>query len=444
MTAAGKASLVPIAILVNGKFWDATAYKADPVPMSLDSGTIYEAEQTGSSLGLFTVANALRRNNASSGQPPWIGTGSWRPTGTEPPAIGIKAEPAPVGIEKSDEPPRLTHDVTPKDKPPTTPPPTQPKPSGSSGSGDEPPRLSKPAQEPSSTSSQPATPSAGSGPSKPDDSKPADSKGGSAAKIPASDSGASEGGRPKLRRGRPAVSFVDEDVPGYSKPGSISADSKDGKIVVATAAATADMKLIPAISDAGGPSPKSFAFEWLKGEEEDRRKQITDMAKDQVRAYVEAKAKGNITAKPTTTAKAGAPQRKAAAAKSPDPILENVQMIAYDLWVSNQPVMVLSAQAHISASPTGPAQANSDLQYSVVVVAYPDIYNNLRKLYVGITDKFHLDVTPRLELIDAVDADGDGRGELLFRQTSDQGSGWVIYRATADKLWKMYDSLNPL
>src|SRR5215467_686816 len=232
MTAAGKASLVPIAILVNGKFWDATAYKADPVPMSLDSGTIYEAEQTGSSLGLFTVANALRRNNASSGQPPWIGTGSWRPTGTEPPATGIKAEPAPVGIEKSDEPPRLTHDVTPKDKPPAaTPPPAQPKPGGSSSSGDEPPRLSKPAQEPSSPSNQPGAPPAETSPAKPSDTKPADSKADSAAKIPASDSGASESGRPKLRRGRPAVSFVDEDVPGYSKPGAISADSKDGKIV---------------------------------------------------------------------------------------------------------------------------------------------------------------------------------------------------------------------
>jgi hypothetical protein len=78
-----------------------------------------------------------------------------------------------------------------------------------------------------------------------------------------------------------------------------------------------------------------------------------------------------------------------------------------------------------------------------MVVAYPDIYNNLHKLYVGITDKFHLDMTPRLDLIDAVDADGDGRGELLFRQTSDQGSGWIIYRATADKLWKVYDSLRP-
>ena len=78
-----------------------------------------------------------------------------------------------------------------------------------------------------------------------------------------------------------------------------------------------------------------------------------------------------------------------------------------------------------------------------MLVAHPDIYNNLQKLYVGITDKYHLDVTPRLELIDVVDADGDGRGEFLFRETSDAGSGYVIYRATADTLWKMYDSLNP-
>ena len=33
-------SLVPIAILVNGKFYDATAYKANPVPMALETGTV--------------------------------------------------------------------------------------------------------------------------------------------------------------------------------------------------------------------------------------------------------------------------------------------------------------------------------------------------------------------------------------------------------------------
>ena len=47
---------------MNGKFWDASAYKADPVPMALEPGNVYEVEQTGSSLGLFTVNSALHSN----------------------------------------------------------------------------------------------------------------------------------------------------------------------------------------------------------------------------------------------------------------------------------------------------------------------------------------------------------------------------------------------
>jgi hypothetical protein len=120
-------------------------------------------------------------------------------------------------------------------------------------------------------------------------------------------------------------------------------------------------------------------------------------------------------------------------------------MIAYDLWNNNEPVLVFAADAHLPPPPVGTphAAADSELQYSIMMVARTDIYNNLHKLYVGVTDRYHLDMTPRLELIDAVDADGDGRGELLFRETSDAGSGWLIYRATADRLWKLFDSLNP-
>ena len=450
----GKASLVPIAILINGKFWDASAYKADPVPMALDQGTVYEAERSGNSLGLFTVGSALRRNSAANGaQALWIGTGKWQPTGMEPETKGIKAEAVPVGIDRSDAPPRLTRDPAAKDKPPDNPgsatapgPPsapasTSPQSTGPSGSSDEPPRLTKPASssepsansKPGSSEPAPGTPTS-SGEAKAGDGKASEDTAKDKPKTPASDSGASEGSRPRLRRGKPAESFADEDVPGYSKPGAKAATGDLSK--AAPVATQGELQLIPAISDAGGPEIQSFVFQWLKGEEGDRYKQMTDLAKDQLRAYIVARAQG-------TTAKTARPGSSKSAPRNP--VLENAHMVAYDLWASNQPVIILAADGHmpppLSGSPH--SEVESDLQYSVMVVAYPDIYNNLRKLYVGITDKFHLDVTPRLELIDAVDADGDGRGEILFRETTDQGTGWVIYRATADKLWKMFDSLSP-
>ncbi len=440
LAANGKASLVPVAILVNGKFWDASAYKADPVPMSLDSGVVYEAMRTGSSLGLFTVGSALHNNNPNAPNP-WLGTGAWHPAGMEEPTKPLKASGTPVGIEDADAAPRLTRDPSrlkrgseDSSAPAASAP--APKPKSPSGDDDR-PRLTKSSA--SSDDSQSAPPAA----SKPADAKTSESKPDAKPEpkinVPTSDSGAGQGDRPTLRRGKPAESFADEDVPGYSKPGA-STPSAAGKVVETTAANTKDLQLIPAISDASGPPPHSYAFEWLKGEEDDRRKQMMELAKEQIRNYVTALAKNQISAKPAS------PAAKRRAPKPEEPIFENVQMVAYDLWNSNQPVIVFSAQAHMPEPPAGTAHSETaiEMQYSVLLVAYPDIYNNLHKLYAGITDKFHLDVTPRLELIDAVDADGDGRGELLFRETSDAGTGWVVYRATGDKLWKLFDSVNPI
>jgi hypothetical protein len=472
MAANGKVSLVPIAILIDGKFWDASAYKADPVPMALEPGTVYEGERAGSSLGLFTVNSALH-SNAVNLLSPWIATGKWLPAGSETAVTALKAETTPVGIDPGDEPPRLTRDPT-KVGPASTPapaappssPPSSPSQSGApSASGDEPPRLTKGVSPPASNSpsgstqtgqsqtgadstapkapggAKPGDPQPGEG--KPAEGKPGEAKQDAAANVPASDSGATEGNRPMLRRGKPVEPLPDDVIPGYSKPGavaSVATPANAGKPPEA-AADKAPVEIVPAISDATGPQPRSFVFDWLKDEEGERRAQMVMLAKEQVRAYVEARAKARITPKP-----AGPPSaRRAPAAKTKDPILENVQMKAYDVWTTNQPVLVFSAEAHMPPPPAGTpsADADADMQYSILLVAYPDIYNNLHKVYVGVTDRFHLDLTPRLELIDAVDADGDGRGELLFREIADGGSGWVIYRPTADKLWKMYDSLHP-
>jgi len=407
------------------------------------------------------VGSALHSNNPNAAMP-WLGTGVWRANGSEPPTKAIKAESAPAGIGIDEAAPRLTRD--PNAAKPTAPAAAPPASSGgsssdskpSSGSGDEPPRLSKGNSAPSSdgppTLSRPSS-SPASDQNKPADAKPSDSKSNDskpddskaatkkpAQNIPASDSGASDANRPKLRRGKPAESFADEEIPGYSLPGVKPAKAADkGKVVETIGANKPDVQLIPAISDAAGPIPHSYAFEWIPGEEQDRRKQMIDLAKDQVRAYVAAKSKNNVAS--TVTHAAGA--KHLVAPKPPEPELENMQMVAYDLWNSNQPVLVLSAKAKMPPS-AGGAASESDPEYSIVLVAYPDIYHNLHKQFVAVTDKYHLDMTPRLELIDAVDADGDGVGDLLFRQASDVGTGWVLYRVTADKLYKLFDSLNPV
>jgi hypothetical protein len=443
LTASGKATLVPITILMNGKFYDATAYKATPVPMALESGTVYEGIRTGSSLGLFTVDGALHSTTANS-QSPWIGTGQWLATGAEVKKTTLKAEDVPVGIETSDGPPRLSRGGSGASAPPastapsTTPPGTTTPPSSAP-------------QAPPVGSSHPApgstAPAGGSKPANdddhPKDSKPADNHAGDSAKE--SDSGAGDSNRPRLRRGRPVDPLPDEEVPGYAKPGAkpSTAASTVPTTPTAEAGKTATpalvpVQLIPAISDASGPQPRPFTFEWLKSEEGERRQQLTDYAKQQVRAYVDTLAKNRILAKPLPQA------AKRKSSKPAEPILEDAHMVAYDLWANNQPIMVFSAQAHMPPTGSDPqSAADAETQYSIVIVARTDIYNNLHKLFLAVTDKNHLDITPRLELVDAVDVDGDNRGELLFRETSDAGGGWLIYRVTNDKLWKLFDSLNP-
>src|ERR1700756_747135 len=74
----GKARLIPIAIMVDGKFYDASAYKASPVPLAIWGETVYEAVRTGVSQGLFTVGEAFRSGND------WFAEGKWRPAGSAP------------------------------------------------------------------------------------------------------------------------------------------------------------------------------------------------------------------------------------------------------------------------------------------------------------------------------------------------------------------------
>jgi hypothetical protein len=445
MTPSGKATLIPVMIEINGRFYDASAYKADPVPMALESGIVYEGEKTGTELGLFTINSALH-SLAANADVPWLATGEWVAAGAEAPKNGMKAEVVPKGIEATDAPPRLTKSGTTSSAAPAATS-TAPASTGSS------PSATPPATSTSPPVSSPSNPK----PEEKKDDKTADQKKNTqndapAASAPASrsssdtrDDAKDDTNRPRLRRGKPIGPMPDYDVPGYGKPKSEKDSGASGGDNSAKPAANSapmePVELVPAISDAEGPELRSFAYQWDQGAEDDRRKQMLDLAKAQLLAYIDARTKGQIPAKP-------GPARSTArkpASKTPVPVFENVQMRTFDLWGSNQPVLVLSADAHLPPPASSGAIdiSAAPLQYKIMLVTRTDIYGNLHKLYSGVTDRFHLDVNPQLDLIDAVDADGDGRGELLFHKTTDTGNGYAIYKATADTLWKMFDTVSP-
>ena len=125
----------------------------------------------------------------------------------------------------------------------------------------------------------------------------------------------------------------------------------------------------------------------------------------------------------------------------PTPAFDDVSLRIFDLSNSNEPVLVLSAKTHPVAVLLRAASATGSVEepQEITLIARTNLEGELRKLFFSQTDSRHLDVTPRMELIDAVDADGDGRGELLFRRTFDDGSAYAIYRVTADRLWPLFE-----
>ena len=196
---------------------------------------------------------------------------------------------------------------------------------------------------------------------------------------------------------------------------------------LAASAASAPVQLIPAISDAAGPDPRPYAYSLKPEEEQKLRKKILLLAANEVRAWAaQPESAGSQPA-----AHASRPGRMA---KPPEPSFEDVQLHAFDLSNSNEPVLVLTAKARMPVHPN----TESNLQYIITLVARDDIYGDLHKVLASVTDTNHFDVLSKLELIDAVDADGDGQGELLFRQVSDAGSAFVLYRVIGDQLWPLF------
>jgi len=78
----------------------------------------------------------------------------------------------------------------------------------------------------------------------------------------------------------------------------------------------------------------------------------------------------------------------------------------------------------------------------VTIVARMNMDGAPRKLFGSVTDATRLDLTARLELIDAVDPDRKLHGALLFRRIKDVGSDFILYKVGIDQLTDLFHGGN--
>jgi hypothetical protein len=374
--------LVPIAILDDGKFYDASVYLASPVPLALDSGVVYEAERSGQSAGFFTVEGARQVNGD------WVALGNWKLRGSETKKVARKSSGPQVPYrDEEDKPPVLRRGSSQPTPPASTPAPTSEKKTS-------PPKPASQTQ-------------AGNNPI-----------------PPASEQ--VDPDRPTLRRGKPPE--VEHEDAEFNPPSVKTASgTKPAPGAAKPEPAALFREVLVAVSDAHGPQPKPFDYPWTSEEKQQLTKKIADLASQELVRY--AKSKPGLKYPPAST-------------------FDQFDIKAFDLLFDNNPVLVFSGQVPGSAAPpvrrgkVTAAKSSSpapNFFYYVTVVARQLPDGVIRKLYSSVTDSGHLDAFPRMQLVDAVDAEGNGLGDLLFRATSDQGRSYVLYRVARDSLWKLFE-----
>jgi hypothetical protein len=448
--------LVPIAVLDGGELQDGGIYLARPQPLAIAGDVEYELEQDGKPAGLFEIKNAGQEQGS------WVGYGSWKPM---PKA---KSAPPPqmakIDDDVQSDVPILHRKHHPGDAP-------SPEAGGGSGAGSASGSASGSGSGDSSASQAPA----------PDPDRPTLHKGGDAAgdttsagtgstgststgtSSTSSPDSSSDSGQPTLHRhdssdssgsgsASSTASSDDPDRPVLKKTKKQqSADTahvdslpdvsdpdrprlKRGKsegyvlnVIPSLMGIPPDMRQMVAVSDARSRPEHPWDYTWSNPDDEANMKEA-----------LEDIARNALGLNPPPAPPAQATKKTSASKKSTKPVppppppaeLEGEQFRVFELAYGSGATMVL--QAHTA----GPLEQEK----FVTLVAQPDLYGHPLVLLKNTTDGAHLDETPRMRLVDAVDAMADNRGELLFELRGATQRQFALYRVLRGQAEKLFVS----
>ncbi|HLJ89203.1 MAG TPA: hypothetical protein VKZ53_20460 [Candidatus Angelobacter sp.] len=393
--------LTPITILIDNRFRDASIYERKPRPMSLENGVVYEAQKSGVPTGYVTILNGEEKDGI------WVALGKWQAAAAKPapekPALAADATvSAPSGSSTPDDRPILHRGNAPA----STPTPSTPAPSAQATpappSDPDRPVLVHPGNASGATPTPtPETPTAQASPTPeppPDPDRPVLAHRGKN-QQPAAKSGISP---VQTTSGPPPPS--DPDRPVLSRKGEV----KETKLPAGSV--KAGKQVLVAVSDAQATETRSYEYIWKTGEEQEIQFKMRKLALAQL-----PRDSSGVT----------------------EAAFSKVVMRSFDVDLTNDAIVVFSAELPGPTSKDS-SGARSATRY-VTVIARVDIEGNPEKLAASVADSSKLDVVPRLELIDAVDVDGDGLAELLFREYGFDQKGFVIYGVGHGTLSKIFE-----
>ena len=383
--------LVPVSVFDGQALQDGGLYLARPQPLAVTSEVEYQLEKNGKPVGLFDIKNAGQEQGS------WVGYGTWKPL----PSAVPKAS-RPVADEEADD----TSDR----------PTLHRKKSSSSGSG--------------GGGTDSGSPSAPSDPDQPTlHKKPSTTDSGSAG----SGSGPEpDPDRPTLHNkaaapapphNEPSGGYADPDRP-VLKRGKSSGNGPE--VLPSLMGLPPEMQQAVAVSDARTRPEHPWTYVWANPDDEIKMKLAMEAS---AREALGLKSPAPPPAAKRATAKT---RTKPAAPQPPEelPPLIDEHFRVFELAYGSGATMVLSARTD------GPL-AN---QKFVTLIAQPDLYGNVLVLLKHVTDGSQLDDSPRMRLVDAVDALADNRGELLFELRGASQRQFALYRVLRGSVGKLFET----
>ncbi len=371
--------IIPISVFDGDRYQPGGLYLAKPEPLALQPGTEYVLQEAGIVRGLFDV------NTAQDVDGYWFGYGAWKPMAAPPKKAKPKQGrniPQVVGGDAGDGHPHLVR----KD---------------GSGSQDS----STGSNSPSSTTQSSNNPPAG------DPDRPTLRKRSNTADSTASTPSSSSGNTPPPET---AIAGADPDRPHMAHgQQSMTDDYQPAQLT----GVPSGLEQMIAVSDASDREAHPFVYLWA--DPADATAMQTQMEIAASNAIAAAQPPVKPAPKPRTAT--STTQHRRAAATPPAPpklVFTNERFKAYELTYSGGATLVFSGETMDKAG---------KVKY-VTLIAQPDFNGVPKVLFKSVTDDDHLDQTPKMRLVDAVDARADNRGDLVFELRSSRDREFVIYR----------------